>query len=91
MSVVEALARDLVAIREASAVLADSALAATAMALAEEMDSPSNSATSKSMCARVLTDVLDDLRGQMPAKEEGDELDDLAARRLARLAGRATA
>jgi hypothetical protein len=66
--------------------LRGSALAATALALAAEVDKAKNSATSKSMCARVLADVLGQLRELKPPAEEGDSLDDLAARRRARRA-----
>ena len=88
MSVVKAVKKDLAAIRKRDAALADSALAATALALAGELDDD-NSATSKSMCARALVDVLEQLRGLTPKAQEGDMLDDLAARRAARIAGRA--
>lgn len=57
------------------------------MALARELDDPDNSATSKSMCANSLRDTLDRMRELLPAEEEADALDDLAARRTARLAG----
>lgn len=67
--------------------LAGSALAATALALARELDKPRNSATSKAMCARALSDVLSQLRALAPANREDDGLDDIAARRRARLAG----
>jgi hypothetical protein len=79
----KAFERELVAL---PADLRDSALAATALVLAAELDKPKNSATSKSMCARVLADVLEQLRELMPPVEEGDSLDDLAARRRARRA-----
>lgn len=90
MSVYEAVERDLAKIRRRSEELADSALAATALAMAAEIDAD-NSATSKSMCAARLTETMDRLRELAPAEQEGDYLDDLAARRTARLEGRATA
>jgi hypothetical protein len=55
--------------------------------MAREIDSSGNSATSKSMCARVLAEVMAELRGLTPAEEESDALDDLSARRAARLGG----
>ena len=67
------------------------ALAATARALARELDDPGNSATSKSMCARVLADVLGQLRELAPAEVEEDVVDQLRARRESRLAGGAGA
>lgn len=90
MSVHEAVERDLAAIRVVAPHVADSALAATALALATELDG-NNSATSKSMCARALAVVLEQLREQTPLGEEKDALDDLAARRDQRRAGGAAA
>lgn len=90
LSVLVAVERDLGAIRRRDTGLAESALAASALVLAQEMDDPSNSATSKSMCARVLLDTLEKLRELAPAEEEKDSLDELTARRLARLGGAAT-
>lgn len=87
-SVIDAVARDLDAIRERDAVAADSALAATATRLAYELENPYNSATSKSMCAKALIDALDRLQVQVSdADEEEDRLDELSSRRAARLAG----
>src|ERR1017187_1307213 len=83
-----AVERDLARIPEE---LADSALAAACLAMARELDSPINSATSKSMCAKALLDILNRLHELIPADEERDDLDDLATRRAARLAGGATA
>ena len=92
MSVVEAAERDLAALREVSPELADSAMAATALALAVEIDRPKNSATSKAMCAKVVIDIFEQLRALAPEPEEKeDRLVDLAARRAARLARSATA
>jgi hypothetical protein len=62
----------------------DSALAASALALADEMDSPNNSATSKSMCAKELRETMATLRGLAPPAEKPDRLDDLSARRVQR-------
>lgn len=61
-------------------------LAASARALAREMDVPKNSATSKSMCARALAETLQRLRDLAPPLEEADGIDDLASRRSARIA-----
>lgn len=87
-AVVEAVRRDLDVIAERAPGLAQSALAATALALAREIDTPGNSATSKSMCARSLLDTLDELRELAPPPEMKDSLDELSARREARRAGR---
>jgi hypothetical protein len=62
----------------------DSALAATALALAAELDNPNNSATSKSMCARALTETMDRLRELAPPVKEADKLDELNGRRAKR-------
>lgn len=83
MSVVEATERDVARLPSA---LRDSALAASALALAAELDSAGNSATSKSMCAKALLETLDRLRELTPPQEENDQLDQLAERRARRLA-----
>lgn len=83
--------RDLAAIATVAPELAQSALAATALALAREIDASDNSATSISMCAGQLRDTLDRLRELMPPKKETDGMDDLIARREARRAGNAAA
>ena len=86
--VVAAVERDLALIRKLSPELADSALAASALAMAREIDTPHNSATSKSMCAKALLDALALIRDLSPPTEEGDTLDELASRRALRLTGR---
>jgi hypothetical protein len=83
----EAIARDLAGIAQRAPDLADSTLAATARALALELDHPFNSATSKSMCARALMDAMTQLRELTPEEDEQDGLDDLSTRRANRLAG----
>jgi hypothetical protein len=82
-TVLEAVERDLAEMDSRIS----AALAASARALARELDNKKNSATSKSMCARALIDTLDRLRELAPPKEENDQLDDLTARREARRAG----
>lgn len=78
--VAAAVRRDLDSIARVAPELATSALAASALSLAREMDDAGNSATSKSMCARALLDTLDRMRELMPIAEEADELDELVAR-----------
>lgn len=90
-TVVAGVERDLAAIAKIDAALANSALATTALMLAESMDDPGNSATSKSMCARALVDVLEQLRELTPEGEQKDGVDDLSARRARRLGGAASA
>ena len=86
-SVVEAVRRDLAELALRDPRLAQSALAASALALAAQLDDPGNSATSKSMCARALAETFDRLRALAPPVVEEDGIDELAARRSGRLAG----
>lgn len=86
-SVTAAVRRDLAQIAVRDADLAQSALAASALAMAAELDTSGNSATSKAMCAKALLDTLDRIRELLPPEQEADRLDDLSARRAARLAG----
>jgi hypothetical protein len=65
------------------------ALAASARALARELDNATNSAHSKSLCARALQEQLERLREMAPPKKTKDKLDELSSRRDARLARRA--
>lgn len=67
--------------------VAHTTLAASALALARELDKDSNSATSKSNCAKALNETLDKLRALAPPRDEEDRLDDLSARRAQRLEG----
>jgi hypothetical protein len=85
--VVDAVHRDLARMPED---LATSALAASALALAGEMDNR-NSATSKSMCAKALLDTLNRLRELSPPVRVEDDLDRQRAKREARLAARSSA
>lgn len=86
LTVTGGIVRDLEDIASRSPELSRSGLAMTALALAREMDSES-SATSKSMCATALVNVMGRLRELAPPDEKRDGLDDLASRRAARLAG----
>lgn len=86
-----AVQRDLEAIGRAGVdgkALMGSALAALALELASQLDDPGNSATAKSMCAGQLRDTMDRLRELTPKQAEKDGLDELAARRAGRRAGR---
>ena len=65
--------------------LGGSGLAAVAVAMAQEIDAD-NSATSKSMCAKALQDILSQLRVLAPARAERDRIDDLADKRNRRRA-----
>jgi hypothetical protein len=70
-------------LRDLPGELAKSGLAASAMALARELDSPDTSATAKAACSRSLVQVMRELRAQAPAGEEVDVVDELRARRAA--------
>ena len=87
LTVVASVGRDLERLAAIDAPLASSGLAAAALALARDIDDPSNSATSKSMCAKALLDITDRLWELAPAGADGDALDELARRRAARIAG----
>ena len=63
-------------------------LAATAIALAREIDSPGNSATSKAQCAKALNETMERIQAHAPA-ENTDDLDEIAAKRKERRAGAA--
>jgi hypothetical protein len=68
-----------------------SALGASAISLAREMDAR-NSATSKSMCARALIETLDRVREIAEERpKEADPVDEIKSRRDARRAQRAAA
>lgn len=83
---VDATERDLERIRKRDPELADSALAASAVAMAYEIDHPYNSATSKSMCQARLAEAMKALRDLAPPEEAKDGIDQLAERRADRLA-----
>lgn len=85
-SVVSAVERELQEIAKRDAVLARGAVAATALALAREMDGH-NSATSKSMCAKALMEALAELRGLAPPVERKDDLDGIKSRAALSLVG----
>lgn len=81
-AVEEATLRDL---RRLAPDLDESALGASALALARELDSDS-SATSKSMCAKAHLDLMNRLRELAPPEEKKGELHDIKSRRALRLA-----
>lgn len=65
--------------------LALGALAASALAMAREIDSSGNSATSKSMCQARLQDALAELRSLAPPEVKRDAIDEIKAAREKRL------
>lgn len=85
MGVVDSVLRD---IEKLGPDAADTGLAATALALAAELDA-GNSATSKSMCATALIKVMQELRASAPPKIQEDRVDEIAQRRARRVGGQA--
>lgn len=84
MSVRSAVEAELKALRKRAPDLADSAVAASALVLADELDDTGNSATSKSMCAKALREAMDRLHELAPEKQEATKLVQINARRDAR-------
>jgi hypothetical protein len=89
-TVVEAVRRDLAAIAKLDGPLAKGSLAASALALAREIDGD-NSATSKAMCSKSLNDTLATLRALAPEKKKDDTVDEIGDKRAERLARKAAA
>lgn len=85
--VVAATRRDLAVLKRRDEALADGSLAQAALALAARIDDPKNSATSVSMCAARLLDLMDRLWQLAPADVERNRVDELHAKREKRLAG----
>ena len=81
-TVVAAVEHDLAALAKREPSIPSTALAASALELARQLDDPDNSATSKSMCSRALTEALDRLEEMAPPKREGDRLDKLRNSRV---------
>ena len=85
MSVVVGVNYELERLKDLDPELVKGGLAASALSLAEEMDSP-NSATSKSMCARALREALDRLWELAPPVVERDRVESLVERSRLKLA-----
>lgn len=82
---VDAVERDLALIRARDPKVADSAIAATALRMAYELEDPYNSATSKSMCAKSLQQAMDRLLElSPPGQEEKGKLYDIKSGRAKR-------
>lgn len=86
MNVVDAVQRDLDQIKRRDPRLAESALAASALALAADLDNPRTTANARAQAAKVLLETLDRLRMLVPPAEQEDAVDDLSAKRAARRA-----
>lgn len=82
--VVDAVQRDIDDLAKRDEGLAQSALAATAMQMAYELQNPYNSATSKAQCAKSLREALADLREMAPPAVLKDGVDDLSTHRAKR-------
>jgi hypothetical protein len=80
-TVVQSTRADLDRLRKRAPELADGALAAAALVLARQLDDARNSATSKSMCAARLTEIIDRLFELAPPERKEDGLDQLRAQR----------
>lgn len=83
--------RDIAKLQERDASVGETALAETARALARELGDPDNSATSKALCARALTETMEALAASLPPAKTTDAIDDLSARRDERRGGSAVA
>lgn len=88
VTVAEAVERDLALLEQRRKGISESTLAATALALAVELDG-ANSATSKSMCARALNETMMMLRELAPEERASDRIDEISEKREARRARRA--
>lgn len=77
----EAVDRELAALALRDADLAGSVLATSLRVMAIELDDPSNSATSKSMCVGKLLEAARELRELSPPAVAADRIDEVNARR----------
>jgi hypothetical protein len=74
ISSIEAAERDIAKIQDRDPAIGESVIAATVVRMAQEVDNPFNSATSKAQCAKELRQGFESLLDQSPAppEEEGD-------------------
>lgn len=84
MTVAMAVSAELGELERRDRGLATGSLAALALSLAAMVDDEGNSATSRSMCAARLAEVLREIRELAPAVERGDILDEIGTRRAKR-------
>lgn len=85
MGVVDSVRADIERLAKREPLIATYTEAATALALAAEMDKPKNSATSKSMCARALAETMKELRALVPPEEKKGALHGIKSGRSLRL------
>lgn len=90
-TVLAAVERELAQVAKRDKDLAAGALAATAQALARELDDHDTSATAKAACARELTATMSQLRELAPKGQRQDGVDEIGARRTKRRARGASA
>ena len=86
-AVVDAVHAELARLAKRDPDLAVSATAMAALALARELESYGNSATSKSNCAKELREAMAALWALAPAEVANDSIDELQKRRAKRRAG----
>lgn len=86
MTVTEAVSSELEEFERRVPGLGSGALAAMALSLAADMDDPHTGSTSRSMVSKELRDTLAALRALAPARTEGSPLDEIRARRDAKVA-----
>lgn len=84
--VIDAIEAEIESWRGIASKVAESTYAATAVALAYEVEDPYNSATSKAYCAKELRETMTLLRSMLPVEKRKDGVDDLESRRAERLA-----
>ena len=89
MTVSEAVEAELAAMDKRLPGVSSSVVAASALALAFELDDPGNSATSKSMCAKELREHMAALEARLPPAKTSDAVDDLERKRKKRQAAAA--
>lgn len=77
--VVASVERKIGALRALDPEIAEAPEAAAALAMAYEIQHPFNSATSKSMCVRAMSEAVERLRAMAPPEREQDDIDRLAA------------
>lgn len=86
MSSVASVRRELAELRREAPALAESSLAAAALALARKLDDRESSAAAAASCARELRETMEALRRLVPKPEAGDGIDELQARAARKLA-----
>lgn len=84
LTVVDALHEELAEIAKRDPKLARSGYAASAIALAQALDDPTSSSTSKSMCSRSFQEALDRLHELAPEEKRSSKVDEIGEHRAKR-------